>query len=138
MKQSNIIILGFKPYMVYDILSTPSARQALAGKLVISVLVGTPVTRILKCLSMRTLNEDSDYCQNSAERPIVIRVMPNLAATFGESSTVLEIPEMTFAQHHIDTTIEIFKTIGKVTQVTTAQFDAGGVSLRYHLVQQHF
>src|ERR1700684_3456059 len=42
MQRADIVLLAFKPYMVDLVLRTRGVREALMGKLVISVLVGSP------------------------------------------------------------------------------------------------
>lgn len=45
-KAADIILLGCKPYMVKDILAEPGMKEALKGKLLISICAGVPVTQI--------------------------------------------------------------------------------------------
>ena len=119
MKAADIILLGCKPYMAEKILTAHGVRKALKGKLVISVLVGTPVPRIQSLIW--DLSEDS----KGQPQCFVIRGMCNIAAEFGESMTVIETIEM--PGDLFDLTNWIFLQLGKTMSVTPDQFDIGGV-----------
>ena len=58
---ADVVILGCKPQMVNDILSANGIRDALAGKLLISICAGVPVTQIEDVLyqSHKTPNQRS-------------------------------------------------------------------------------
>src|SRR3954453_10348306 len=47
MQGSNVIILGCKPFMAEEVLGAKGVREALAGKLVISMLAGQSVEKLL-------------------------------------------------------------------------------------------
>ncbi|KAJ5893814.1 hypothetical protein N7495_005505 [Penicillium taxi] len=64
MQEADVVILGFKHFLVDDVLSTKGVREALANKLVISLLAD----------------------------PVVVKGMPNMGAQFRQSMTVLETP----------------------------------------------
>src|SRR4051794_26170855 len=44
--EADVVILGVKPYLAKGILSQPGVGQALAGKLVISLMAGVSVDKI--------------------------------------------------------------------------------------------
>jgi pyrroline-5-carboxylate reductase len=61
-EQSDVVLLCCKPQIAYSILSEPGMKEALAGKLLISILAGVTISQL------------SDWVLPSAK---VIRAMPN-------------------------------------------------------------
>ena len=119
MKEADIVLLAFKPYMVGLILRNQGVREALAGKLIISILVGSPVSKIEAAIFHK-----SAWRQN--ERPFYIkRAMLNTAAEFGESMTVIE--STSIPEEYEDITDWIFLQCGKIAPVTPELYDIGGV-----------
>lgn len=81
---ADVIMLGCKPWMVNDVLDVPGMREALKGKLLISILAGTKAHQIEEVLY-------KDHPEYPVEdRCRVVRVMPNTAAIVRESMTVIE------------------------------------------------
>jgi pyrroline-5-carboxylate reductase len=105
MQESDIIILGCKPFMAEAVLSEEGVRDALAGKLVISMLAG-PTCPTLTLL----INPDPD----AADAPHLMKAIPNMGAQFGESMTIIETPAPTIPQSMVAATEWIFKHVGAV------------------------
>jgi pyrroline-5-carboxylate reductase len=119
MQRADIVLLAFKPYMVDLVLRAKGVREALAGKLVISVLVGSPPEK----LEAAIFHEGE---RRKDERPFYIkRAMLNIAAEFRESMTVIEGTSM--PQEYEDITDWIFLQLGKIAPVAPDLFDVGGV-----------
>lgn len=119
MQDASIVLLAFKPYMIDHVLRQPGVREALEGKLVISVLVGSPPAKLAKAIfheSGRREDEEAFYIK---------RAMLNIAAEFRESMTVIEITDM--PQEHEEITNWIFLQLGKIAPVAPDLFDIGGV-----------
>ncbi len=107
MKEADIVLLAFKPYMVDLVLRAEGVREPLAGKLVISVLVGSPPDK-LEAAIFHACERKED------EAPFYIkRAMLNIAAEFRESMTVIEKTSM--PQEYEDITDWIFLQLGKIT-----------------------
>jgi pyrroline-5-carboxylate reductase len=118
MQRADIVLLAFKPYMVDLVLRAKGIREALAGKLVISVLVGSPPEK----LEAAILN---GAWRGKDEKIFIKRAMPNIAAEFRESMTVIEKTPM--PQEYEDITDWIFLQLGKIAPVAADLFDVGGV-----------
>ncbi|KAG0153250.1 hypothetical protein PDIDSM_5100 [Penicillium digitatum] len=73
------------------ILSEEGVRNALSGKLVISMLAG-PSCSILTHL----INPDPD----AADQPHLMKAIPNMGAQFGQSMTIIETPASTIPDSH--------------------------------------
>ncbi|KAJ5964230.1 NADP oxidoreductase coenzyme F420-dependent [Penicillium vulpinum] len=104
MQESEIIILGCKPFMAEAVLGEEGVRDALAGKLVISMLAGPTCPALT-----RLINPD-----NLADSPHLMKAIPNMGAQFGQSMTIIETPAPTIPQAMVETTEWIFKHVGAV------------------------
>lgn len=115
-KDADVIILGCKPYMLNDVLNVPGMREALRGKLLISVLAGVSTKQI----------EDTLYLEGSAvasDRCNIVRAMPNTAAMVREAMTTISIPTPPLPKDWDDLVSWIFTRIGKVVHLLPSQMD---------------
>ena len=119
MKDADIVLLGCKPYMAEKVLTAEGVQEALKGKLVISVLAGTPVPKLQSCIW--GLSVDAKV----KPQCFVVRGMCNIAAEFGESMTVIETVDI--PDSLLELTNWIFLQLGKTAPVTPDLFDIGGV-----------
>ncbi len=116
MKDGDLVLLAFKPYMIDLVLKKPGVREALAGKLVISVLVGSPTRKFEEAVPPRS-GDEAYFLQ---------RAMPNPSAEFGEAMTIVEVlPDM--PQEHQEMTTWIFSQCGKISLQPPELYDIGGV-----------
>ncbi|PBP16811.1 pyrroline-5-carboxylate reductase [Diplocarpon rosae] len=120
MREADVVLLGFKPYMIDLVLRVEGVREALAGKLVISVLAGSPVEKLHAAI-FHAGPPAAD------EQPFYIkRAMMNLAAEYRESMTVLETtPSM--PQEYERITEWLFSQLGKTAPVAPELYDVAGV-----------
>jgi pyrroline-5-carboxylate reductase len=119
MKDADIVLLGCKPYMAEKVLTAEGVQEALKGKLVISVLAGTPVPKLQSFIwGLSVYAKGGPQC-------FVVRGMCNIAAEFGESMTVIETADI--PENLLELTNWIFLQLGKITPVTPDLFDIGGV-----------
>ncbi|QIW99942.1 hypothetical protein AMS68_005460 [Peltaster fructicola] len=112
-QEADIVLLGCKPYMVKDVL-TSDIRDALKGKVLISILAGVPESQI-----SQTLYQDSppeDACR-------VVRAMPNTAAAVRESMTVIGTSQPPLASETQKLITWMFKQIGRVVYLPAANMD---------------
>ncbi|CAG8049942.1 unnamed protein product [Penicillium olsonii] len=113
MRESDIVILGCKPFMADEVLREEGVREALAGKLVISMLAGQScenLTRIIKEGSGAHGSENMELVQG----PKVMKVIPNMGAQFGESMTIIETPAAGIEEAMVRTVEWIFGQVGKI------------------------
>ena len=86
MEAADVIVLGCKPYFARDVLLAPGIQDALEGKFVISLLAGM------------TANDTRKIILEGIQRPHfkvphVAKVVPNVAARYRESMTILELSD---------------------------------------------
>ncbi|KAL3420500.1 pyrroline-5-carboxylate reductase [Phlyctema vagabunda] len=124
MEKADIIMLGCKPYMVEAVLGAQGVKEALTGKFLISVLVGTTPDKMDKCIYPSR--------EDSAEMCYIRRAIPNLAASLGESATVVQDTGCRAEKHPLPERYQavmdfIFTSIGKIHIVAEDIFDIAGI-----------
>ncbi|KAJ5920325.1 hypothetical protein N7516_011183 [Penicillium verrucosum] len=112
MQESDIIILGCKPFMAEAVLTEPGVRKALSNKLVISMLAGPTCSSLT-----RLINPDP----SSADQPHVMKAIPNMGAQFGQSMTIIETPAPAIPESMVAVTEWIFKHVGAVKYLGSEQ-----------------
>ncbi|KAK0099397.1 delta 1-pyrroline-5-carboxylate reductase [Cadophora gregata f. sp. sojae] len=120
MNEADVVLLGFKPYMIDLVLTVDGVREALAGKLIISVLAGSPVEKLNAAIFWAGPETED-------EKPFFIkRAMMNMAAEYGQSMTVLETNP--FIPNEYEDLIEwMFSQLGKTAPVAPELYDVAGV-----------
>ncbi|KAK7892993.1 delta 1-pyrroline-5-carboxylate reductase [Exophiala xenobiotica] len=115
---ADVVILGCKPYMVSDILREEGIKDALAGKLLISICAGVPVEQMGKALYGESYpaNIPSDACR-------LVRVMPNTAAIVRESMTVIATSSPPLPSDLSAVVEWIFTRIGRVVHLPPSMMD---------------
>jgi pyrroline-5-carboxylate reductase len=119
-QEADVVLLGCKPYMVNDILKVDGMKEALAGKLLISICAGVPVTQIEETLYGETSTgevEKEGKCR-------VVRAMPNTASGIRESMTVIATSVPPLAAETSSLVTWIFKRIGDVVHLPASTMDA--------------
>ncbi|EEP81457.1 pyrroline-5-carboxylate reductase [Uncinocarpus reesii 1704] len=116
-QEADVIILGCKPFMLKDVLSVPGMREALKGKLLVSILAGVTAEQIEDTLYKDTDIPDVDKCR-------VVRAMPNTAAMVRESMTVIGESNPPLPPHWESLVNWIFSRIGRVVTLPAAKMDA--------------
>lgn len=116
-KEADVIILGCKPQMVKDILEVDGMREALRGKLLISILAGVPVEQIHEILYGDVKMSIDDRCR-------IVRVMPNTASLVRESMTVIATTTPPLPPELNSLVTWIFSRIGKVVHLPPSLMDA--------------
>jgi len=118
-KEADIILLGCKPYMIKDVLGAKEIKEALKGKLLISILAGVSSDQIEKTIygsSSADASEDEDRCR-------VVRAMPSTAAGVRQSMTVIANSEPDLPKEQADLVTWIFSKVGEVDRVPPATMD---------------
>ena len=116
----DILLLGCKPYHLTTVLGDPEIRDALKGKLLISILAGTPVEQIEETLygpsSSTSKIPPSQRCR-------VIRVMPNIAALIQQSMTMIETPSPPLPSALASLIDWMFTRIGRIVYLPADKID---------------
>ncbi|KIW73434.1 pyrroline-5-carboxylate reductase [Phialophora macrospora] len=117
-QNSDVVILGCKPYMVEELLSEDGIKEALAGKLLISICAGVPVEQIGRALYGESYPKGipSNACR-------IVRVMPNTAAILRESMTVIANSTPPLPTELSSIVEWIFTRIGRVVHLPPSMMD---------------
>lgn len=134
MQEADIILLACKPYLAVKVLGEAGVFEAITGKLVISVLVGSPVGKLKQIvLGQKDIFEQlkrqpkfQEALEAKQKTLYFHRAMCNCGAEFGESMTVIETnPEIPTQLAQI--TDWVFEQVGKIAPVAPELYDIGGV-----------
>ena len=112
------MLLACKPYNLSAVLQEEGIREALAGKLLISILAGVSVSQIENTIySGGSIIDESVRCR-------IVRVMPNTASLIRESMTVIATSDPPLPQSLEALVSWIFTRIGRVVHLPAAAMDA--------------
>lgn len=118
-QQSDVVILAADPADIEHVLTQPGLREALKGKLLISVAAGWTRQKL-----EATLYGDATTAENQSGRAWVLRTLPNIAALASQGLTAIEISEPALAEEHLKLAESIFQSIGKTVQIPSKLMDA--------------
>ncbi|KAF1834919.1 pyrroline-5-carboxylate reductase [Decorospora gaudefroyi] len=116
-QEADMILLSCKPHGYKDILGAEGMRDALKGKVLVSILAGVTQQQIEGFLYPEGSGQVEGACR-------VVRVMPNTASFVGESMSVIQTsdPPLLDQQHKL---VEfVFGSIGRVATLPPANMDA--------------
>ncbi|KAF9466365.1 pyrroline-5-carboxylate reductase [Collybia nuda] len=109
-QEADVILLCCKPQLAHTILGEPGIKEALAGKLLISILAGV------------TINQLCGWVGTSVK---VIRAMPNTPCKIREGMTIVSNlqPSDDYEKDH-EIILKIFSSIGRCRFLDEKHFDA--------------
>jgi pyrroline-5-carboxylate reductase len=111
-RDAKVVLVCLKPQRYAELLDTPAMREALAGKLVISIAAGI------------TLDKLAGWLPETA----LVRAMPNTPCLIGEGMTVLCRLKPGMANYaddeQLDLARQIFSSVGKCLEVEPKLMDA--------------
>ncbi|KAI9826389.1 MAG: delta 1-pyrroline-5-carboxylate reductase [Thelocarpon impressellum] len=129
-RAADVVLLCCKPQMVADVLSGDEMKEALQGKLLISICAGVPVLQIEDILyppssgsTGATIRPDI-LPEEALPRCRIVRAMPNTASQIRESMTVISMPSPPLPPALASLTTWIFSRIGRVVELPPAAMDA--------------
>ncbi|KAJ1035185.1 hypothetical protein NDA18_000781 [Ustilago nuda] len=110
-RDADVILLGCKPQMVQDITAEEGMKEALGGKLVISICAGLRISQITEWVTPKTK---------------VVRAMPNTPCKIREGMTILTplSPNLPNAELDRSILLSIFSAVGKSRFLDEKHFDA--------------
>ncbi|KAL2833300.1 pyrroline-5-carboxylate reductase dimerization-domain-containing protein [Aspergillus cavernicola] len=116
--QADVVILACKPYLVESVLGAEGLSDALAGKLVVSIIAGK-TREVLAGYIEKNQSESTE-----SQTAIIARAIPNVAASVRESMTIIELPDSA-AERDIEVIEWMFSQIGQVKILGLELFDLG-------------
>ena len=109
-EQADTILLACQPHMYTALFEEPGMREALKGRLIISVLAGVTTTQL-------------ELALGGSGTSFVIRTMPNIACFVRDSTTLIESPPRAFPDDLLRVTETIFRCAGHVFYIKPPVFD---------------
>ncbi|OCK76503.1 pyrroline-5-carboxylate reductase [Lepidopterella palustris CBS 459.81] len=116
-READVILLACKPQSFRDILGAEGMKEAIAGKLLISILAGVTGQQIEDFLYGAGDSKPKDACR-------VVRVMPNTASFVRESMTVIATSTPPLEPQQSALVTWIFNSIGRTVQLPPSAMDA--------------
>ncbi|KAF2465787.1 pyrroline-5-carboxylate reductase [Lindgomyces ingoldianus] len=117
-RKADVVLLACKPQGFKDILGEEGMREALAGKLLVSILAGVTASQIEGFLYP---GEDTSV---EGKRCRVVRVMPNTASFVRESMSVIQTCTPPLSDTHLRLVTWIFSSIGRTVSLPASAMDA--------------
>lgn len=105
--ESDYVLLGSKPQVARDILSSNAMQDALAGKVLISILAGTTIATL----------------QSLCPRSKIVRVMPNTPSRIRKGMSVI-VSGAGVSDAQLDLVAWIFDQVGKTLVMDEKHIDA--------------
>jgi pyrroline-5-carboxylate reductase len=115
-KDSDFVLLGVDPSDVSETLRVPGIADALAGKLLISIVAGWTREKIEAVLA--------EQSSNKKPKTWVVRTLPNIAATVSQSITAIEKPDPALPPKYLEITDAILNRIGRTVHLNSSLMDA--------------
>ena len=123
-READVVLLACKPYHLATVLQEEGMREALAGRLLISILAGVPVNQIEDTIYGESSNKTLPVDPAVDGRCRIVRVMPNTASLVRESMTVIATSNPPLPQS-LDALVSwMFTRIGRVVHLPPALMDA--------------
>ncbi|KAH7142712.1 Aldehyde/histidinol dehydrogenase, partial [Dactylonectria estremocensis] len=117
-QEADVVLLTFKPAKREEVFAAPGFKEALRGKLVISIMAG---------ISIKELNRlalDGQENQNSLQ---AVRAMPNMAAKIRQAVTLYTANTDTLSQANQDIAAWVFSQVGEAQLIAESAFDISAV-----------
>ena len=116
--ESDVVVLSCPQGIICTALNEEGMREALHGKVLVSVAAGVTREQIAKAAN------DDESSSSEAKRCWVFRAMPNLAASVGESATAIEVSEPIPPTSKSELVDSVFEGIGKIAHVPASSMNA--------------
>ncbi|CAN9324174.1 unnamed protein product [Alternaria alternata] len=116
-QEADIVLLSCKPHGFKTILGEEGVREALKGKVLVSILAGVTREQIEAFLYPDGPEKTENACR-------VVRVMPNTASFVGESMSVIQTSDPPLSEAQYKLVEFVFSSIGRVTSLPPANMDA--------------
>jgi pyrroline-5-carboxylate reductase len=107
MRDAELVVLALKPSGVLDLIASPEVREALVGKLVVSIAAGVRLSQLVAALPGASL----------------VRAMPNTPCVIGQGMTVLARADGV-DDVALESVARVFRSVGGVVELEDRHMDA--------------
>ncbi|KAH9823630.1 pyrroline-5-carboxylate reductase [Teratosphaeria destructans] len=124
--ESDVVLLACKPHSVEPLLQAEGIRDALKGKLLVSICSGVTNDRLKSCLASAAIPDSAEQEQEESRRTItcIARAMPNIAAAIRESTTVIADLGPSMPASYSVLINWMFSRVGWIVHLPEANMDA--------------
>lgn len=120
-REASIVVLGCKPVVYQSVLAEGGMREALDGKLLLSMLAGVSSKQITDAIyGVEASHEERTRCK-------VLRAIPSVAASIRNSTTVIEQSPNIEHKEASSAAESLFLRIGRVKFLPSDQIEVGAV-----------
>ena len=124
-KEGAIIILGVEPSVYQEVLAKEGMREALAGKILVSLVGGVSISKLKTAIygpNPLAVSKDEKQCQ-------IVRVTPSTASAVRDSVTlIIEEGEEHYPSDTLDPVYSLFLRVGSV-RIWRDSLSAAGATL---------
>lgn len=117
-READVVIMAFKPVKREEVFAAPGIREALQGKLIISIMAGITVKEINRLVLNTTEHTSSIQA---------VRAMPNMAAKIREAVTLYTANQETLSETSQEIAQWVFNQVGDAQLVDESTFDISAV-----------
>jgi pyrroline-5-carboxylate reductase len=107
MGDAALVVLALKPSGVLDLIANPEVREALVGKIVVSIAAGVRLSQLVEALPGASL----------------VRAMPNTPCLIGQGMTVLARADGV-DDAGLESVARVFRSVGGVVELEDRHMDA--------------
>ncbi|KNG85276.1 putative pyrroline-5-carboxylate reductase [Aspergillus nomiae NRRL 13137] len=115
-READLVLLAIKPVKRADVFAVPGFKEALQGKLVVSIMAGITT----KALNSLVFGEDGASNRGSALQ--CVRAMPNMAAKIREAVTLYTAGPGT-TKENLEIASWVFSQVGEAHRIPESSFD---------------
>lgn len=120
-QEADVVLLAVKPVKREGFFNAPGIREALRGKLLISILAGISTKELIRLLL-------GDQQVSSDQLPLqIVRAMPNMAAKIREAVTLFTADLNTLSKDNLEIASWIFNQVGSAQYIAESSFDIAAV-----------
>ncbi|KAH7020560.1 pyrroline-5-carboxylate reductase dimerization-domain-containing protein [Ilyonectria destructans] len=120
-QEADVVLLAVKPLKREEVFGTPGVREALRGKLVLSIMAGISTKEITRLVLS---DKDVSAAQASVQ---AVRDMPNMAATIREAVTLYTANLNVVTKDSLKIASWVFSQVGQAKLIAESTFDISAV-----------
>lgn len=121
MRLADVIVLGVKPFLAQEVLGEAGVREAVAGKLIMSVIAGPANLQAF-------INGDAPQ-DDDVEAPRIVKINPNIAARYRQSLSLIEKPNPALPTHEQEFLEWFWNQVGTTKTLLPEQVNAGMMTM---------
>jgi len=119
---SDVVLLGGKPSMYHGVLNAPGMREALAEKVLVSILGGVTVEALRQSL----YGASTSHSTETQKQSHIVRCIPNTAAAVRQSMTIVYDSKQPVPSSIMERVESTFLRVGRVKQMPVSLASVAG------------